>query len=262
MGRIDKAFENAKKENRAAFVPYLTAGFPSEKEFVNVALGLLEVADVLEIGLPYSDPLGDGPVVQRSSEKVLRQGMTTQKAFDLIRELRKHTDKALVMMTYYNPIYCYKKGEAGFLEDLKNAGADGVILPDLIPDEAETLLPKARELDLDTVFLVAPTSTDERLRFVTGHCRGFIYAISVTGVTGERDKLPEVPELVKRIKTFSDLPVAVGFGVSNGKTAKPVAEIADGVVVGSALIRAVEEHKDVQALAKEIAEACRKSVLV
>lgn len=262
MGRISTAFETAKKENRAAFVPYLTAGFPNEKDFVKVALDLLQVADVLEIGLPYSDPLGDGPVIQKSSEKVLQQGMTTQKTFELIRELRKHTDKALVVMTYYNPIYCYKKGEAGFLEDLKNAGADGVILPDLIPDEAETLLSKARELDIDTVFLVAPTSTDERLEFVTHHCRGFIYAISVTGVTGTRDKLPEVPELVRRIKTFSDLPVAVGFGVSNGKTARPVAEIADGVVVGSALIKAVEEKSDVQALAKEIAEACKKPVAV
>ncbi|MGL4610524.1 MAG: tryptophan synthase subunit alpha [Trueperaceae bacterium] len=262
MGRISTAFEKAKKERRAAFVPYLTAGLPNEKDFVNVALGLLEYGDVLEVGLPYSDPLGDGPVVQRASEKVLQQGMTTLKAFDLIRELRKHTDKALVMMTYYNPIYCYRKGEAGFLEDLKNAGADGVILPDLIPDEAETLLPKARQLDLDTIFLVAPTSTDERLKFVTSHCRGFIYAISVTGVTGERDKLPEAPELVKRIKTFSGLPVAVGFGVSNGKTAKLVAEIADGVVVGSALIRAVEENKDVQGLAKEIAKACGKGILV
>jgi tryptophan synthase alpha chain len=262
MGRISLAFEKAKKENRAAFVPYLTAGFPNEQEFVKVALGLLEHADVLEVGLPYSDPLGDGPVIQKSSEKVLSQGMSTQKTFDLIKELRKHTDKPLVMMTYYNPIYCYKKGEAGFLEDLKNAGADGVIFPDLIPDEAETLLPKARALDLDTVFLVAPTSTDERLRFVTSHCRGFIYAISVTGVTGERDKLPEVPELVRRIKTFSDLPVAVGFGVSNGKTARPVAEIADGVVVGSALIKAVEEGKDARVLAKEIAEACHKPIAV
>jgi tryptophan synthase alpha chain len=260
MGRISFAFEKAKKENRAAFVPYLTAGFPNEQDFIKVAVDLLQVADVLEIGLPYSDPLGDGPVIQKSSEKVLQQGMTTQKSFDLIKELRKHTDKALVMMTYYNPIYCYKKGETGFLEDLKNAGADGVILPDLIPDEAETLLPKARELDVDTVFLVAPTSTDERLKFVTENCRGFIYAISVTGVTGARDKLPEVPELVRRIKTFSDLPVAVGFGVSNGKTARPVADIADGVVVGSALIKAVEEKSDVQTLAKEIAEACYKPI--
>jgi tryptophan synthase alpha chain len=262
MGRISTAFDKAKKENRAAFVPYLTAGFPNEQEFVKVALDLLEVADVLEIGLPYSDPLGDGPVIQRSSEKVLQQGMTTQKTFELIRELRKHTDKALVVMTYYNPIYCYKKGEAGFLTDLKDAGADGVILPDLIPDEAETLLSKAREVDVDTVFLVAPTSTDERLKHVTSYCRGFIYAISVTGVTGTRDKLPEVPELVRRIKTFSGLPVAVGFGVSNGKTARPVAEIADGVVVGSALIKAVEEKTDVRALAKEIVEACHKPVRV
>jgi tryptophan synthase alpha chain len=258
MSRIDSAFQKAKAENRAAFVPYLTAGFPDERKFIEVALGLLTVADVLEVGLPYSDPLGDGPVIQKSSEHVLSQGMTTQKSFELIRELRKHTDKALVMMTYYNPIYCYKKGEEAFLTDLKNAGADGIILPDLIPEEAETVIPKARSIDLDTVFLVAPTSTDKRLEIVTQACRGFIYAISVTGVTGTRDKLPEVPELVRRIKTFSDLPVAVGFGVSDGATAKPVAEIADGVVVGSALIRAVAEGKDVLALAREIAGACQR----
>ena len=259
MSRIDIAFQKAKAENRAAFVPYMTAGYPDEKKFIEVALGLLEVADVLEVGLPYSDPLGDGPVIQKSSEHVLSQGMTTQKTFDLIRELRKHTDKALVLMTYYNPIYCYKKGEETFLSDLKNAGADGIILPDLIPEEAaDTVIPKARSIDLDTIFLVAPTSTNERLKKVTRECRGFIYAISVTGVTGTRDNLPEVPELVRRIKQFSDLPVSVGFGVSNGPTAKPVAQVADGVVVGSALIRAVAEGKDVQGLAREIAEACYK----
>lgn len=260
MSRIDIAFQKTRAENRATFVPYLTAGYPDEQQFVKVALGLLEVADVLEIGLPYSDPLGDGPVIQKSSEHVLSQGMTTQKTFDLIRELRNHTDKPLVLMTYYNPIYCYKKGEEAFLEDLKNAGADGIILPDLIPEEAaDTVIPKARSIDLDTIFLVAPTSTDKRLQKVTHECRGFIYAISVTGVTGTRDTLPEVPELVRRIKTFSDLPVSVGFGVSNGLTAKPVAQVADGVVVGSALIQAVAEGKDVQGLAKEISEACYKS---
>ena len=261
MSRIDEAFTQAKREGRAAFVPYLTAGFPDEAGFLEKAKTLLELADVLEVGLPYSDPLGDGPTIQRSSEQVLRQGMTTKKTFELIAKLRDTSDKAVVLMTYYNPIYCYKGGESEFLRDLQKAGADGVILPDLPPEEAETLIPAARELDFDTVFLVAPTSTRERLETVTSACRGFIYAVSVTGVTGARTALPqEVPELVRRIKEVSSLPVAVGFGVSSAETARPVAEVADGVVVGSALISAITEGKDVDRLAQEIASACRKPV--
>lgn len=260
MSRIEAAFARAKDENRAAFVPYMTAGFPNEETFLELAGGLLELGDVLEVGLPYSDPLGDGPTVQRASEQVLAQGMTTQKTFDLIRKLREGSDKAIVLMTYYNPIYCYRTGEAGFLQDLKTAGADGVILPDLPPDEANTLIPAAREVDLDTVFLVAPTSTEARIKLVTEACRGFVYAVSVTGVTGARTALSQdVPELVRRVKAVSDLPVAVGFGVASAETARPVAEVADGVVVGSALVSAVAEGKDVEELARNIVSACGKA---
>ncbi len=260
MGRISSAFAKAKADNRAAFIPYLTAGFPSEEAFLTEALALLDVADILEVGLPYSDPLGDGPTIQKSSEKVLAQGMTNAKTFELIADLRSKTDKPLVMMTYYNPIYCHKEGERGFLQALKDAGADGIIFPDLPPDQADTLIPIARDIDIDTIFLVAPTSTDERLRIVTEACRGFIYAVSVTGVTGARNALPaDVPSLVNRTKAMSDLPVAVGFGVSGHDTAKPVADVADGVVVGSALIRSIDEGGDTRALAKEIAEACKRA---
>lgn len=263
MSRIERAFGRAKAEGRAAFVPFLTAGFPDEASFLDHARALLEAADVLEVGLPYSDPLGDGPTIQRASERALTQGMTTRKTFELIAELRARSDKAIVLMTYYNPIYCYSRGEqggeAGFLADLKAAGADGVILPDLPPDEAETLLPAAREVDLDTVFLVAPTSTDARLKLVTNACRGFVYAVSVTGVTGARAALPEdVPNLVGRVKALSDLPVAVGFGVSNAPTARAVASVADGVVVGSALIGALERGEPLEPLVQEIRAACAR----
>ncbi len=262
MSRIGRAFEKAKGEGRAAFVPFLTAGFPDEATFLETARALLEIADVLEVGLPYSDPLGDGPTIQRSSERALAQGMTTQKSLDLIRELRETSDKAIVMMTYYNPIYCYRGGETGFAADLKVAGADGVILPDLPPDEGDTFIRAARDADLDTVFLVAPTSTEARLRLVTEACRGFVYAVSVTGVTGARDALPaDVPNLVSRVKAVSDLPVAVGFGVANAQTARPVAAVADGVVVGSALIAGLEQGRDVRSLAEEIAHACRKEAV-
>ncbi len=260
MTRIKTAFEKAASENRAAFIPYLTAGFPTKDSFIEHASTLLEHGDILEVGLPYSDPLGDGPTIQKSSETALSQGMTTQDSFDYIKELRSKSDKAIVMMTYYNPIYCHDGGEAGFLKDLKESGADGIILPDLPPDEGETLIEAARELDLDTIFLVAPTSTDERLKTVTNACRGFIYAVSVTGVTGARDALPaDVPSLVNRTKAVSDLPVAVGFGVKNAETASPVAAVADGVVVGSALISKLASGDTVDDLAAEIAGACKKS---
>ncbi len=259
MGRISEAFHQAKEANRSAFIAYLTGGFPDEASFLDKAMSILEDADLLEIGLPYSDPLGDGPTIQKSSEQVLAQGMTTAKTFELISKLREKTEKPLLLMTYYNPIYCYKGGEAAFLKKLKEAGADGVILPDLPPDQADTLIPLARAEDVDTVFLVAPTSTPERLELVTKACRGFIYAVSVTGVTGARAALPQdVPDLVRRTKAISDLPVAVGFGVSGYDTAKPIADVADGVVVGSALIKTIAENGDLKALTREIARACKR----
>ncbi len=257
MSRIERAFEAAGREERAAFIPYLTAGFPDKTAFLEHARGLLEVADILEIGLPYSDPLGDGPTIQRSSERALAAGTTTKDVLGAISELRRHSDKPLVVMSYYNPIYCYKGGEGKFIEALKAAGADGVILPDLPPDEGEVLIAAARERELDTVFLVAPTSTKARLELVTAACRGFVYAVSVTGVTGARDSLSaDVPGLVSRIKAVSSLPVAVGFGVSNAATARPVAAVADGVVVGSALVAAIDRGEDASVLAREIKGAC------
>jgi tryptophan synthase alpha chain len=255
--RIDKAFAKAKAEHRAAFVPYLTAGFPDPETFLQQASQLLEVADVLEVGMPYSDPLGDGPTIQQSGEAALRAGMTMDKTLELIKALRQNSDKAIVMMTYYNPIYV--RGEEKFVRDLKEAGADGVILPDLPPDEGETMIAAAREAELDTVFLVAPTSTDERLNRVTRDCRGFVYAVSVTGVTGARSALPaDVPDLVRRTKAVTNLPVAVGFGVSNGETARPIAQVADGVVVGSALIKKLAAGEDLAPLAQDIVNACAK----
>lgn len=260
MSRIAGAFETARAEDRAAFVGYLTAGFPDRAAFLEHARTLLEHVDVLEVGLPYSDPLGDGPTIQRASEAALLGGVTPGTTFEMIEELRKDSDKPLLLMTYYNPIYCYRHGgEAGFLRDLTAAGADGVILPDLPPDEAGTLIPEARRLGLDTVFLIAPTSTRARLASVTEACRGFVYAVSVTGVTGARDALPaDVGEMVERVREVSDLPVAVGFGVAGADSARSVAAVADGVVVGSALIRQVAEGGDLAGLCREIAGACRR----
>jgi tryptophan synthase alpha chain len=257
MKRIDAAFDVARREGRAAFIPYLTGGFPDATGFLEHARTLLRFADILEVGLPYSDPLGDGPTIQRSSERALAQGATTAGVLGQIATLRAESDKPIVLMTYYNPIYRHPEGEAGFLAALKGAGADGLILPDLPPDEGPTLIEAARALDLATIFLVAPTSTEARLRLVTAACRGFVYAVSVTGVTGARNSVgAEVPELVARVGAVTELPTAVGFGVSNGATAAQVAAVADGVVVGSALVRAIESGDDLEALAAELRAAC------
>ena len=261
--RLHAAFSRAATAGRAAFVPYLTAGYPDRAGNLAAARTLLRYADVLEVGLPYSDPLGDGPTIQRASEAALAAGTRTADVLALVRTLRSESERALVVMTYYNPIYCYQgpggTGEAGFVHDLAAAGADGVILPDLPPDEADTLIPLARAADLATVFLVAPTSTEARLRTVSAASRGFVYAVSVTGVTGARDQVPaEVASLVTRTRAFGDLPVAVGFGVGSPASASEVARIADGVVVGSALIRTLSEGGDLDAQAAALAAACRR----
>jgi tryptophan synthase alpha chain len=260
MTRIASAFETAASENRAAFIPFLTAGFPTPERFLKHASDLLEFADILEVGLPFSDPLGDGPTIQKASEVALGQGVTTESTFQLIRDLRSITNKPLMIMTYYNPIYCYPTGERGFVHTAREAGADGLILPDLPPEEAVSLRKAAMAINLDTVFLVAPTSTTERIAKVTSSCSGFVYAVSVTGVTGARTTLPpEVPKLVSRTRELTALPVAVGFGVSNAATAHPVAAVADGVVVGSALIHAIRERGTVRGLAEAITLACKRA---
>jgi tryptophan synthase alpha chain len=257
------AFAKAAADGRAAFVPYLTAGFPDRSRSLEAARTLARHADVLEIGLPYSDPLGDGPTIQRSSEAALRAGTRTSDVFDLLRTVRSETSVPLVVMTYYNPIYCYAgpagRGEAAFVADLRAAGADGVILPDLPPDEGADLIDAARAHALATIFLVAPTSTTERLRSVTAACRGFVYAVSVTGVTGARAAVSDdVGELVARTKAVSALPVAVGFGVSTPEGATAVARHADGVVVGSRLVQVIAEGGDLDGVAAALAAGCRR----
>lgn len=259
MSRVEQAFATARAAGRAAFMPYLTAGFPTEERFLEAVRSVLDAADLIEIGVPYSDPLGDGPTIQRSSQAALAAGATPAGTLRLVERLRRETDKPLVLMSYYNPIYCFEGGEAGFVRAAAEAGADGVILPDLPPEEAGGLITAARAAGLDTVFLAAPTSTPERLRVVTAACTGFIYAVSVTGVTGARQgPPPEVPGLVARLREASNLPVAVGFGVADPEGARAVAAVADGVVVGSALVSRLAEGEEIGGFARGLAAACHR----
>jgi len=254
VNAVRKAFEKAHSEGRRAVIPYLTAGYPDPERFLDYALALAEEADLFEVGLPFSDPLGDGPVIQRASEAALAQGVRTKKVLELVEKLSRKTSVPLLLMTYINPVLAY--GKERFFKDFAEAGIKGVILPDLPPDEDPEVAETAHEAGLATVFLLAPTSTDRRIEVVTGYTTGFVYAVSVTGVTGARDRLPEeIGALVRRVKERTELPVAIGFGISGEATARQAALAgADGVVVGSALIRAIEAGED----PRKVLQAVRK----
>lgn len=230
------AFEKARAEGRAALIGYLPAGYPSVDGAITVMKAMVDAGvDAIEVGLPYSDPLMDGPVIQAAVDAALRAGVTTT---DVLRtvEAVAATGAPTLVMTYWNPVARY--GAERFARDLAGAGGSGVITPDLTPDSAADWIAPAREHDLDTVFLVAPSSTDERIALTVSACRGFVYAASTMGVTGTRDQVGgAAPALVARTKAATDLPVAVGLGVSNGDQAADVAGFADGVIVGSAFVR-------------------------
>ncbi|MEW6421063.1 MAG: tryptophan synthase subunit alpha [Deinococcota bacterium] len=256
--RIHAVFDRAKAEGRAAFIPFLTAGYPSAAEFPRVAETLLAQADLLEVGIPYSDPLGDGPTIQRASEQALAGGTSTRRTLELVKDLRQRHDKPIVIMTYVNPIYAV--GPREFMRLSQEAGVDGLILPDLPPDQDIEIADLAAEYGLAVTFLIAPTSTPERVKLVADACTGFLYAVSVTGVTGAREgsALGEVPAMLALARQYARVPIAVGFGVKDQQAAHQVAQVADGVVVGSAFINAVRDGQDLAALAAEIAAGCRK----
>lgn len=253
-----EAFMRALSAGRAALIPYATAGYPDRTGFSRVVEKLLPYADLLEIGLPYSDPLGDGLVIQRASETALKNGTTVRGVLEMVREVRAQTDKPIYLMTYLNPVIA--TGPERFFHEFAGAGATGLILPDLPPDEDPELVDLAHAAGLSTTFLLAPTSTDARIATVAPYCTGFVYTVSVTGVTGARDRLPEgLPELVNRIRQRTQVPTAIGFGISNEATARQAAEAADGVVVASALIRVIEEGRSVEEVLESIRRGLQKN---
>jgi tryptophan synthase alpha chain len=262
----EAAFATAKAENRAALVGYLPAGFPDVQGGIDGLRTLVDAGcDVIEIGLPYSDPVMDGPTIQAAAQQALEAGTRTA---DVIRtvEAVAATGVPTLVMTYWNPIARY--GVDRFAKDLANAGGAGLITPDLVPDEAADWLAVADEHDLDKVFLVAPSSTDARLRMTTDACRGFVYATAVMGVTGARESSSVLAgPLVERTRAVTDLPIGVGLGVSNGDQAAEVASFADGVIVGSALVRTLLDAGDdrkaglssLAALTRDLAEGVRRA---
>jgi tryptophan synthase alpha chain len=244
MSRIGDRFASLRAEGRKAFVGFITAGDPSLDHTVEAAVALEKGGvDVLELGVPFSDPLADGPVIQRASDRALRRGVVLADVLEVVRRIRRRSELPLLLFSYYNPLLRY--GLSRLAADARAAGVDGVLATDLPPEEAGEWLPVARQAGLDTVFLAAPTSPDDRLRRVAGESRGFVYAISRMGVTGERDALSaDARPLLARLRAAADVPVAMGFGLSTPEQVAAAAELADGVVVGSALVRFLEERPE------------------
>jgi len=244
MSRIGERFARLRRDGARGFVAFITAGDPSLERTLSAARDLDQAgADVLELGVPFSDPLADGPVIQRSSERALRRGTTLADVLETVRSLRRESELPVLLFGYFNPFLRY--GLDRLARDAKAAGVDGVLVTDLPPEEAGDWLREARAHDLDTVFLAAPTSPDARLRSVAAASRGFVYAVSRTGITGERERLSEeAGPLVNRIKSMTTEPVALGFGISTPEQVGAAAAAADAVVVGSALVRFLEEKPD------------------
>lgn len=242
--RITGKFRELRKKKGKAFIPYIMAGDPNIKrtrELISVLEGC--GADIIELGVPFSDPLADGPTIQKAAQRALDEGVTLKKVIAFVAELRAGTQIPIILMTYYNPIFKY--GEERFVLDATAAGVDGIIVPDLPPDEAGNLMKHARKLGLDTIFLLAPTSTDDRIRKVARTSTGFIYYVPITGITGSKLSLDaSLGSHIARIRSFSDKPVAVGFGVSTPAEAADISEFADGVIVGSAIVKRVGESDE------------------
>ncbi len=241
MSRLAEMFARTKREGRVATGMFLTAGFPTLAETPALAKALAEGgADFLEIGVPFSDPLAEGPTIQRSSFVALTGGVTPRDCIEVVRRLRNDAvDAPVLLMGYLNPIMSYT--ETAFARDAAAAGADGLIVVDVPPEEAGPLLEACRDNGLDLVFLLAPTSTEERIAAVAAVASGFIYCVSVTGVTGARSELPsELPDFVARVRKHTELPLAIGFGISNRDHVERVGTIADAAIIGSAIINTIE----------------------
>jgi tryptophan synthase alpha chain len=245
--RISKRFAELRDAGELGIVAYITAGDPTLDATLRHVLGLAEAgADVIELGVPFSDPLADGPTIQRASERALKSGTTLRGVLDLVRRIRQSSQVPLVLFSYFNPILQF--GLEKFAAAAAESGADGVLVTDLTPEESEDYRRILKARGLDTIFLAAPTSTDERLQKIAVCSSGFLYLISRTGVTGAKDALPDdLPALLRRAHRFTQLPIAVGFGISLPGHVSVLGGLADAAVVGSALVAEIEKATSVDA---------------
>ena len=252
MGRIENAFNSLNREGKKGLIPFITAGDPDLQTTEELLFVLSQSgATLIELGVPFSDPMADGPVIQRASERALKRGFGLQQVLDTAARARKRIETPIILFSYYNPLLQF--GLKRIAKAAKDAGIDGVLVTDLTPEEAGEFEAELRAQGLDMIFLIAPTSTDERLKLVARHASGFIYAVSRAGVTGARSAVSaEAEKLVTRMRQFSSLPIAVGFGISNAQQVADVQRYADAVVVGSALVAEMEMMSGAPDLVKHI----------
>ena len=255
MSRIEQTFRKLKKEGRKALIPYIMAGDPSLDATKKFVIDLERAgADIIELGVPFSDPLADGPTIQRASERALQHGTTLKKVLGLVKEIRRQSEIPLILMTYYNPVFKY--GIETFVKKAVSSGVDGMIIPDLIPDEADDFIRLARQHRLDTIFLLAPTSTRERISKVAKASTGFIYYVSITGITGAKLSVGKsMKDRLDSIRSVTKKPVAAGFGISNAEEASRVSKLADGVIIGSAIVKLISQGKSIKNFVKDIRKA-------
>lgn len=261
--RIAAAFANAKKRRKAAFMPYFTLGYPDRDSSIDIIAAIARESDLLELGIPFSDPLADGPTIQHSTQIALENGTTVAGCLEMLRTLRQRgVNTPAMLMGYFNPILAY--GMEGYVDDALEAGADGFIVPDLPPDEAEEFEAVVNAAGLVLVHFLAPTSSEARIEMVTQRARGFVYLVSLTGVTGARTSIQtDLEAFVARVRRQTAVPLAIGFGISTPDMAASIGDMADGVIVGSAIINAADAAKGnkaaaVAAFARSLREALER----
>ena len=260
MGRIEAAFNELRREGKPGFIPFITAGDPDLETTAELLVELANSgASVIELGVPFSDPMADGPVIQRASERALKQDFGLKEIFAVTAKVRARIETPLVLFSYFNPLLQY--GIDKLARDARDAGIDGILVTDLTPEESEEFAAALKLNELDMIFLVAPTSTDERLRMISAHASGFVYAVSRAGVTGARENLSSEAELlVARVRKFSNLPVAVGFGISSAEQVAQTCMYADAAVVGSAIVAQIEKLSGSTDLVKEVGQYVRSLI--
>jgi len=264
--RIEAVFSLAKLEKRTALMPYYSLGYPTPAQSLEVIEAIAQAgADIIELGFPFSDPLADGPTIQHSMQIALSQGMTIKRCIDLVKKLRQRgVDTPFILMGYFNPIIAF--GLEEFIDAAVNIKADGLIIPDLPLEESTIVEQYCRQRGIAMVYLLPPTAECERAKEIVSRSSGFVYLVSLTGVTGARKQLPSsLQTFVRRVRAITDLPLVVGFGVSNPQQVKEVGEVADGVIVGSALINTIDQHVDDPLTAAkeyitELKKACQRNI--
>jgi len=252
MNRIDNRFKELRKNKKKAFIAFVTAGFPSlsvTKELI-IAFDKIGV-DIIELGVPFSDPMADGPVIQEASQEALKNKVHLQDILKMVKGLRKKVSLPICLMTYYNPIFCF--GDNKFIAQAKKSGVDAVIIPDLAFEEAGDFTKNCNKAGIRNIYFISPTTSLKRIRLIASKAQGFIYYVSLTGVTGMRKNLPlDLKQNIRVIKKYTTKPVCVGFGLSSPSQVRNVARIADGVIVGSAIVKKIKEYKTRPDLVRQV----------